>query len=82
MKVRIKVSSVAERIRVVAFETVKLRDQEGVGSIPGPDQVGGVFILVETHKVSLLKSLKKITVSPDGWWGRQAELPITNAVVK
>ena len=36
--------SVAEWIRVVAFETVRLRDQEGVGSIPGPGQGGGVFI--------------------------------------
>ena len=50
--------SVAERIRVVAFETVKLRDQEGVGSNPGSGQVGGVFILVETHKVSLLKGFQ------------------------
>ena len=50
--------SVAEWIRVVAFETEKLRDQEGVGSNPGPGQVGGVFILVETHKVSLLKGFQ------------------------
>ena len=50
--------SVAERIRVVAFETVRLRDQEGVGSIQGPGQVGGVFILVETHKVSLPKGFQ------------------------
>ena len=33
--------SVTEWIRVVAFETVKLRDEEGVGSIPGLGQVGG-----------------------------------------
>ena len=50
--------SVAEWIRVVASETVKLRDQEDVGSNPGPGQVGGVFILVETHKVSLLKGFQ------------------------
>ena len=30
----------AEWIRVVAFETVRLRDQESVDSNPGPDQVG------------------------------------------
>ena len=50
--------SVAERIRVVAFETVRLRDQEGVGLIPGPGQVGEFFILGETHKVSLLKGFQ------------------------
>ena len=42
-------------IIVVAFETMRLRDQEGVGSNLGLGQVGRDFILVETHKVSLLK---------------------------
>ena len=53
-----KTGSVVEWIRVVAFETVKFRDQEGVGSNPGPGQVDVVFILVETNKVSLLKGFQ------------------------
>ena len=35
--------SVAEWIRVVVFETVNFRDQEGVGSNPGPSQIGEIF---------------------------------------
>ena len=43
----------AEWIRVVAFQTVRLRNQEGVGSNQGP----GKFSSWQKHKVSLLKRL-------------------------
>ena len=47
--------SVAEWIRVLSFEIVSLRDQEGVGSNPGPGQVGRIYI----HKVLPLKGYQQ-----------------------
>ena len=42
---------------MVAFETVRLRDQEGVGSYQGLGQAGGVFILVETHNSYIVTTM-------------------------
>ena len=68
----------------MALEAMKFRVREGPGFDPGlGTNVGGVFILVETHKVSPLKcAFKILNSSPDGRWGRQAALPIIDPVVK